>query len=117
MTRGPRDRDGRVVTLRDEIDGPDRRHLSAHVDQEGNLHIDGQDLGPKTAIVSSDGEYEWFETIKKTDLPRLIGLLGGEANADILDVLEENWTGQRAADLEALLRESDIEVERFVWGG
>ena len=86
----------------------------AHIDQEGNLHIDGQDLGPRTAIVSSDGEYEWFETIKKSDLPRLIGLLGGNANADILDVLEENWTGQRAADLEALLREGDIEVDRFV---
>ena len=58
MTRAPGDREGRVVTLRDEVDGPDSRHLWAHIDQEGNLHIDGQDLGPKTAIVSSDGEYE-----------------------------------------------------------
>ena len=117
MTRAPGDREGRVVTLRDEVDGPDSRHLWAHLDQEGNLHIDGQDLGPKTAIVSSDGEYEWFETIKKTDVPKLIGLLGGKPDDDILDVLEENWTGQRAADLEALLRKGDVELERFVWSG
>ena len=77
MTRDPRERDGRVVTLRNEIDGPDSRHLWAHLDQKGNLHIDGQDLGPKTTIVSSDGEYEWFETIDRSDLPKLIGLLGG----------------------------------------
>jgi hypothetical protein len=117
MTSAPRDHVGRVVTLRDEIDGPDSRHLWAHLDQEGNLHIDGQDLGPKTAIVSSDGEYEWFQTIKKSELPKLIGLLGGKPEDDILDVLEKNWTGQRAAELEALLRESDIEVDRFVWSG
>ena len=117
MTRDPRERDGRVVTLRDETDGPDSRHLWAHLDQKGNLHIDGQDLGPKTAIVSSDGEYGWFETIDRSELPKLIGLLGGKPEDDILDVLQENWTGPRAADLEALLRESDIEVKRFVWSG
>ena len=117
MTRAPGDGVGRVVTLRDEVDGPDSRHLWAHIDQEGNLHIDGQDLGPRTAIVSADGEYEWFQTINKSALPKLIGLLGGKPEGEILHVLEENWTGERAADLEALLRESDIEVERFVWSG
>ena len=74
-------------------------------------------MGPKTAIVSADGEYEWFQTIKKSELPKLIGLLGGKSDDDILDVLEENWTGPRVAELEAQLRESDIEVDRFVWSG
>jgi len=117
MKRPAGNADGRVVTLRNETDGPDSRHLWAHVDQEGNLHIDGQDLGPKTAIVSSDGEYEWFQKIKKSDIPKLVGLLGGGAEDDILDLLEENWSGSRSADLEPLLRESDIKVERFIWSG
>ena len=117
MTSARGDREGRVITLRNEIDGPNSRHLRAHLDPEGNLHIDGHDLGPKTAIVSSDGEYEWFQTINKSELPKLIGLLGGKPEDDILDVLQENWTGQRVADLEALLLESDIEVKRFVWSG
>jgi len=117
MTRALRGRVGRIVTLRREVDGPDTHHLWAHIDQEGNLHIDGQDLGPKTAIVSADGEYEWFQTIDRSELAKLSGVLGGKPKDDILDVLEENWTGGRAANLEALLRESDIEVDRFVWSG
>jgi len=117
ITRAPRGRVGRIVTLRHEVDGPDTRHLWAHIDQEGNLHIDGQDLGPKTAIVSADGEYEWFQTIDRSELPKLSGVLGGKSDDDILDVLEENWTGPQASELEALLRESDIEVDRFVWSG
>jgi len=38
MTRDPRERDGRVVTLRNETDGSDSRHLWAHLDQKGNPH-------------------------------------------------------------------------------
>ena len=107
----------RQVTLRDERSGPDSRHLTAHLDDDGNLHIDGHDLGPGTAPVSNDGEYEWLETISAGDLPRLLVLLGAPPDAVILDVLEQQWTGAKAYDLEKLIRESDIRVQRFVWGG
>ena len=65
----------------------------------------------------SEGSTPFSSNINKSELPKLIGLLGGKPDDDILDVLEESWTGPRAADLEALLRESDVEVERFVWSG
>lgn len=107
----------RKVTLRDEHDGPDRRVLWAYLDDEGNLHIDGQDLGPKTASVSSDGEYEWFKTISVTDVPRLLTLLGATPEEDVLDVLEGQWCGEKAAQLEQLLRGSDIKVDLFTWSG
>ena len=51
------------VVLRDERDGRDVRHLEAHLDDEGNLVFEGHDLGPGTAPVHDDGDYEWFETI------------------------------------------------------
>ncbi len=92
----------RTVTLRDERQGRDCRHLWAYVDDAGCLHIDGQDLGPGTAPVSDDGEYEWFQNIKVEDLPRLLGLLGGNAGDDILALLEEKgrartiWSGSCA---------------------
>lgn len=107
----------RRITLRDEHDGPDRRYLSAYLDDDGNLHVDGQDLGPKTASVSSDGEYEWFNTIRATDIPQLLVLLGATRDANILDVLEEHWCGENAGRLEHLLRESSIKVDLFVWSG
>jgi len=105
----------RTVTLREERQGRDSRHLWAYLDDQGCLHIDGQDLGPSTAIVSDDGEYEWFQTIKAEHLPRLIGLLGGKSGDDILELLKTNWSGARSYEFERLLRESDIPVERIVY--
>lgn len=101
--------------LREERTGPDQRFLTAYVSQDGALHIDGQDLGPATAPVSADGEYEWFTTIRPEHLPRLVELLGGEPGADVLDLLAARYTGDGAAEFERTLRESGIPVELFVW--
>jgi hypothetical protein len=103
--------------VRDEHQGADHRHLTAYVDDQGRLHVDGHDLGPGTAPVSADGEYEWFQTIAAADVPRLVELLGGAPGDDVLEVIERGWTGGRSYDLEALLRGSGIPVERFAWGG
>jgi len=104
----------RRVVLRDEKEGRDRRYLEAYLDAEGALHIDGQDLGPATAIVSDGGEYEWFQRIAPGDVSRLVVMLGGRLGDDVLDVLEQHWTGDRAGELERLLRESNLEIERHV---
>jgi hypothetical protein len=64
--------------------------------------------------VSDDGEYEWFETIQAEHLPRLLSLLGAAPGDDILDVLEQKWSGRRLYELERLLRESDFPMERHV---
>jgi hypothetical protein len=107
----------RQVTLRDERSGLDRRHLWAYLDNEGTLHIDGQDLGPGTAPVSTDGEYERFEKISAHDLPPLLALMGAPSDADVLDVLERQWSGDKAGDLETLIRKSGLKVETSVWSG
>lgn len=93
------------------------RWLGAYVDEAGNLHIDGQDLGPGTAMVSADGEYEWFETIAAADVPRVIALLDGEPGTDVLDLLEQRWTGMQSYELERRLRESDIHRDISTWSG
>lgn len=104
----------RTVTLREERDGADSRHLWAFVDEGGALHIDGQDLGPATAMVSSDGEYEWFRTIAAADVPRVVALLGGAPGDDVIDVLEGGFAGAGSYDLEARLRASDIPTKLHV---
>jgi hypothetical protein len=106
---------GRTVTLREERSGPDQRHLWAYLGPDGALHIDGQDLGPATAPVSPDGEYEWFTTIQPEYLPRLVELLGGEPGSDVLDLLAERYSGSDSYELERLLRGSDIPIERHVY--
>ena len=101
----------RTVMLRKERAGADLRSLWAHMDEEGRLHIDGQDLGSGTATISPDGEYEWFKTFAAEDVPRIVALLGGSPDEDALDVLER-WSG-KSYDLEALLRDSGIPFEFF----
>jgi len=105
----------RPLVLRDEVDGRDRRYLAAYVDADGALHIDGQDLGPATEMVSADGEYEWFQTIKAADLPRLLEALGARRDAPVMEVLAAEFVGPRSYELERRLRTSDIPIERYVW--
>jgi hypothetical protein len=105
----------RKVVLRAERDDADSRYLEAYVDQLGNLHLDGQDLGPGTSLVSDDGEYEWFTTIATADVPRLLMLLGGKPGEDVVDVLERGWTGAGSYALEQLLRDAAFPLQRSVW--
>ncbi|MHB8328365.1 MAG: hypothetical protein ACYDD6_01845 [Acidimicrobiales bacterium] len=91
----------------------DSRYVWAYLDDGGNLHIDGQDLGPGTAPVSAEGEYEWFKTIGAEDMPKVVTLLGGVGGDDVLDLLEARYTGERSYELEKRLRDSDIKVEFF----
>ena len=105
----------RRVTIRSEQVDRDRRYLWAYLDGDGNLHIDGQDLGPGTGPVSPDGEYEWFQTINAVDVPRVVDLLGGQPGTDVLDILEANWSGSRSYDLERTLRASGIDIKRSVY--
>ena len=119
-----RRRSGRVegtpvkkVALRAEVEGRDSRNLWAYLDDAGALVFEGQDLGPGTAPVSSDGEYEWTTTIRADHLPRLLELLGAPPGADILLVLQQDWSGPKAAELERLIRESELPVERWTWSG
>ena len=105
----------RTVTLREEDDGEDSRLLTASITPDGDLAVEGHDGGPATAVVSSTGEYEWVSTVAAADLGRLVALLGGPTGADLLDVLEQSYTGAGSYDLERILRESDLPVERWTW--
>jgi len=107
----------RTVSLRAEHDGPDHRYLSATLNTEGALVIEGHDLGPKTQFVSSDGEYEWSRTILREHLPQLLVLLDAPADADILSILERDWTGSKSYELEDRLQASDIPSALWVWSG
>ena len=107
---------GRQVVLRDERNGRDSRHLSAHLNEAGDLVIAGQDLGPGTAPVSGDGEYEWSETVRAEHLADLIALLGGAPGVDVLDLLE-GYAGARSFELERLLSGGEVPVEFWSYAG
>jgi hypothetical protein len=82
-------------------DGSGRRNAPSSRDSIGGL-------------LSDDGEYEWFTTVRATHVLRLVELLGGDPDSDVLDLLAQRYSGIGSYELERVIRESDIPVERFV---
>ncbi len=99
----------RSVTLQHEKrDDGSRLHLDALIGSDGVLHIDGHDLGPVTKLMSPDGEYEYFYTIPAKDVPALVIALGGQPGDDVMDLLEQNWSGDNSYRLGAAIRSSGV---------
>ncbi len=105
------------MSLRAERTGPDTRYLDAKLNEDGDLRIIGQDLGPATWPVSSDGEYEWEKVVPAEHLPALLRALDAPDDADILEELATRWTGAASYDLERRIRDSDIPVKLWTYGG
>lgn len=106
----------RTVTLLDESrEDTSRLHLSALLEPDGELRIEGQDLGPITAPISPDGEYEYFYTVRPNDVPALITALGGRPGDDILTVLRERWSGRDSYGLDQAIRDSGVPYSFFAY--
>ena len=105
-----------VICLRDETDGPDHRGLWVRLHKDGKLTIEGQDLGPMTAPVSGDGEYEWVYTYEPAVVPDFLAALGGSIGEDPAVVLGR-YSGARSYDLERISKESGVPRTLWVYGG
>jgi hypothetical protein len=83
-------------------------NLDASLGGDGSLRITGQDLGPVTKMISPDGEYEYFYTIAAEDVPALVVALGGQPGTDVIDLLEQHWSGADSYNLGAAIRSSGV---------
>jgi hypothetical protein len=101
---------GRVV-LREERSKTDIRHLSAGYASNGDLRIEGQDLGDGVQRIFGCVEYEWVWTIRAADLPKLAEALGVTSN--LLEALAANYSGDNAAHLGAFLKEYGVPFEAW----
>jgi hypothetical protein len=101
---------GRSVKLQDEHRGDGSwLNVNATLERDGTLKISGQDFGPVTKGVSSDGEYEWFYTVAAKDVPALVVALGGKQGADVIDLLAQRWSGDAAYGLGEAVRSSGVQ--------
>jgi hypothetical protein len=109
-----------IVLLDERRDDGSSLHMTADIDADGSLRIEGHDLGPVTRIISDDGEYEYCYRINASDLPAAVAALGGEPGTDVLDLLRQRWSGPAAYELGAALRDpSTIEkpgADETPWG-
>jgi hypothetical protein len=83
-------------------------NIDASLERDGTVQITGQDFGPVTKNISPDGEYEWFYTIASKDVPALVVALGGQPGTDIIDLLEQRWSGDAAYKLDGAIESSGV---------
>lgn len=107
----------KTVVIRNTKDADDTRYLGARLNSSGDLLIEGHDIGPGVSKVFGGGldEYEWSYTVKSKDLLFLIRALGGKEGDDILDLIVDRCTGERAVDLEEVIRKDKIPHEFWNW--
>ncbi len=96
------------IELRDVSDQGGTRHLTARLNEQGNLVIEGQDVGQAVEDSFGDGirEYEWVWTVRRADVPRLLALV--QPARDVLDGLKRRFSGDEAAGLHSFLSGSEV---------
>ena len=104
----------REAVLVNEVRGADRRHVSARIDAQGCLVIEGQDLGPQVSAFWGDEitESEWSWTIARDDLPALASALETTLE-DLLPTLAARFSGAALAGLQAFLAAAGVRVESW----
>ena len=98
------------MILRD-IDG---RHLEANVRENGDLVIEGQDLGDAVESAFGPGirEYEWAWTVRSAHVPALAKALGCEP-AGVLAALGARFRHPDSHLLLPFLETHEIPLERW----
>jgi hypothetical protein len=94
---------GDSVTLRSSRDANGSQHLSASLQSNGTLSIDGQDIG------RTQGEYEWALTIQPPEVEKLKTALA--CGDDVLAALATKFSGDAAAGLETFLNSNGVSYE------
>lgn len=101
------------INLREERNGRDVRRLWATLSANGDLQIEGQDLGPSVGRFwgQESGEYEWCLTIRATDVEKLVMALGATPGEALLPLLAERFKQDEDCVTKRFLEAQGIPVE------
>jgi hypothetical protein len=86
--------------------------------KEGNLVVEGIDIGKSVEDAWGDSDYEYSITVKKDNLDALCNSLGIETdNQDvILKKMEEKFSGEKGFPaFSDFLRQNGIDFDPFSW--
>lgn len=99
------------VVLRNVQEAGDIRYLGAILTGDGELKIEGQDVGDDVEEIFGYREYEWVWTIRSEDVAALLKALG--KSSDPLSALEAQFSGEDAGKLKAFLDTNEIPHEAW----
>lgn len=100
-----------TVVLHHCRDADGLRHLGATLTPEGDVQIEGQDLGRGVEAFWGEGfrEYEYAFTIRAADVPALLAALGTETN--VLGALQRHFSDPTARGPRAFLEAHGVPYE------
>jgi len=102
---------GSVLTLRSERDdGGTLRSLWLRLKRNGDLVIEGQDLGRSVREWWGGSEYEWDITIQAADVPAYVRCLGGRPEDDVLDLVQACFQRDPTCVQKGFLQEHGISL-------
>ena len=102
-----------TINLRNERSAKGGSFLIAVLTEEGDLRIEGQDLGDGVEEFWGTGnrEYEWNLTVRALHLPRLTSVLGGHEGGDVLSLLASRYAQDPRCASRTFLEEHGVPVE------
>ena len=105
--------DTRMVRLQADMTEGNRRFVNAFLSAEGDLSIEGQDLGSGVSEFFGAGltEYEWTVVVRAEHVPSAVAALGGEPDTEILDLLGERDQGDEAHTIKERLDAAGVMTE------
>jgi hypothetical protein len=77
--------------------------------------LDGLDVTPVAEDFFGNSELEYTKTIKSQDLPNLRIAFQIPERIDIIEFLENNFSGEKSFEFERLLDEKNVPFELDVW--
>tara|TARA_R110000787_G_scaffold47962_3_gene115922 strand:- start:422 stop:763 length:342 start_codon:yes stop_codon:yes gene_type:complete len=99
------------IILREQRHAGDYRYLGAEIKDNGDLVFEGQDLGTTVENVFGHREYEWYWTIKASDIAKFQDAIGSQDN--ILKLLQKHFTNDKAAGLSQFMQAHNIPFESW----
>ena len=99
------------VELRRSQDSYGTRYLGAILADNGDVRIEGQDLGSGLQEIFGEGitEYEYIITIRAQDVPALLEALG--AKGDVLVALQKLFSDPAAEEPKSFLDKHNVPYE------
>ncbi len=90
-----------VVLVHEWLDD-ESRHVTAKLNENGNLVISGQDIGPSVERIFGSDEYEYSHTIPAEFVDAFFELLGARQVTDILGAIDHFGRGRYSEIVNAL---------------
>jgi hypothetical protein len=105
-----------VVSMRQLRREDLRSFLDAGINEDGDLVLQGQDLGEFVEAAMGTDEYEYAKTYAKSTFPAILEALGEPADSDILEVIAARWCGNEVSfEFERRLEKAGIERDLWTW--